>query len=431
MFQKVPRGNVRAILANSGWLLADRVIRMTLGVFVGAWVARYLGPASFGELAYAIAYIALFQTVATLGLDGVVVRDISRNVDSAGEVLGTAFVLRAVAGSTTWLIGVGALAWFKGVTNPYVILSAILGANLVFQAADAIDLWFQSQVQSRRTVIAKLLACFASNLIKVLLIYFKAPLPAFAGVLAFEVAAGALALSIVYGRAPAPGAWRFHRPEAFRLLTESWPFIVAGAVNMVQARIEFVMIESFLGASALGQYAAASRFIEIFDLIFVALGTSIFPKVSKGGPETSDTTFQRVYFLAVLTYIAIVPVLFCVWLSLGVIYGSQYDVARRIFPLMAVRPLLAYIGIAKSMIIRVSFPPRYALFCSAIGACLAAGGAYFLLPTLGLTGAIVASLASYLVSNVLIDALFFRKNFSNILLCWKQWRYFTGLIRVA
>ena len=47
----VGRSAVHAILANSGWLLADRVLRMALAVLVGAWVARHLGPGRYGELA--------------------------------------------------------------------------------------------------------------------------------------------------------------------------------------------------------------------------------------------------------------------------------------------------------------------------------------------------------------------------------------------
>lgn len=64
------------ILANMGWLLADRVLRVFVSLLLGAWVARYLGPEQFGKLNYAIALVSLFSVFATLGLEEIVIRDL-------------------------------------------------------------------------------------------------------------------------------------------------------------------------------------------------------------------------------------------------------------------------------------------------------------------------------------------------------------------
>src|ERR1700744_44346 len=85
------QGPLRAIVANTGWLVFDRVIRVLIGLTVGAWIARYLGPAGSGELSYVVAFIALFQAAANLGADAIVVRDIARAPERAADILGTAF----------------------------------------------------------------------------------------------------------------------------------------------------------------------------------------------------------------------------------------------------------------------------------------------------------------------------------------------------
>ena len=43
---------LHAAIHNSGWIIFDKLLRALLGLLVGAWVARYLGPSQFGELAY-------------------------------------------------------------------------------------------------------------------------------------------------------------------------------------------------------------------------------------------------------------------------------------------------------------------------------------------------------------------------------------------
>ena len=59
---------------NTSWLFAEKIIRMVVGLFVGVWVARYLGPEKFGLLSFVQSFVGLFTIFATLGLDVIVVR---------------------------------------------------------------------------------------------------------------------------------------------------------------------------------------------------------------------------------------------------------------------------------------------------------------------------------------------------------------------
>ena len=146
----------RQVVANSGWLLLDRLVRAVIGLLVGAWVARHLGPAHFGTLAYVLAYVALFQPFANLSADAIVVRNVSQAPNSAAEMLGATLALRLMIGFVCWLLAIAGAAMVGVEDSNLVLLTAVVGGTLVFQAADVVDLWFQSQTQSRRTVVAKL-----------------------------------------------------------------------------------------------------------------------------------------------------------------------------------------------------------------------------------------------------------------------------------
>ncbi len=73
----------------------------------------------------------------------------------------TILFLRPADGLSHWLVG-------------------ILSAGIIIQAFDAIDFWFQSQVQSKYTVIAKGVAYLVLSALKIILILLEAPLVAFA-----------------------------------------------------------------------------------------------------------------------------------------------------------------------------------------------------------------------------------------------------------
>lgn len=68
----------RRYFVNTSWLFAEKILRMVVGLIVGVWVARYLGPERYGLLNYAMSFVGLFSAIATLGLDGIVVCDESK-----------------------------------------------------------------------------------------------------------------------------------------------------------------------------------------------------------------------------------------------------------------------------------------------------------------------------------------------------------------
>jgi O-antigen/teichoic acid export membrane protein len=88
------RAYLQNVVNNIGWQFADNIVRMVVGLVVGIWVARYLGPEQFGLFSYALAFVTLFGTFATLGLDDIIVRDLVRSPDSRNSILGSACLLR-------------------------------------------------------------------------------------------------------------------------------------------------------------------------------------------------------------------------------------------------------------------------------------------------------------------------------------------------
>ena len=90
--------NILNFLSNMSWLFMDKIIRMLIGLFIGVWVARYLGPEQFGLLNFATAFVSLFGVVAALGLQDIVVRDLVKEPELAHKTLGTAFSLQLWSG---------------------------------------------------------------------------------------------------------------------------------------------------------------------------------------------------------------------------------------------------------------------------------------------------------------------------------------------
>lgn len=413
--QVAGRVNLHAVIHNSGWLLFDKLVRLLLGLVVGAWVARYLGPAQYGQLAYALAYLAFFQAIVGLGMDSILVRDIALNRGQASEILGTAFFLRLICGLVGWLLAVFGMGLLNGWGDGAVWLTALAGGALVFQAADAVDLWFQSQSKSRLTVVAKLAAYLLSSGVKVALILMQAPLPAFAGVFALDACVSAIGLFIAYRKFPSGRRWLLVKTRGVALLKESWPFLLSGLSIMVYIRIDQIMIKEMLGEAQLGIYAVILPLSTFWQVVPTTLAVSLAPIVAKQR-QAGFVQYQRsiVLVFRIFFYLAVVFCLltyvFSGWL-VKLLYGPQYLEAVSILDLHVISNLFCFLGIAHGL--WLVNERRFAV--RLYGTLLAGGCAiflnYWLLPLIGLLGACVAAIAAQAVAAFLANAVLDRASF--------------------
>ena len=131
------RTNLLAVIHNTGWLFADKGMRMVMGVLVGAWVARYLGPSQFGELAYVVAFVTFFSVISQLGLDTVAIRDMACNKLHSATILGTVVRLRLITGFLCWGIAIAGMALLRPGDTLSLVLTAIIAGTVFFRLQTA------------------------------------------------------------------------------------------------------------------------------------------------------------------------------------------------------------------------------------------------------------------------------------------------------
>ncbi|MEH2273598.1 MAG: flippase [Nostoc sp.] len=347
------RSGLRAIIANTGWLFADRILRMGASLVVGIWVARYLGVQQYGLFNYALAFVSLFSPIFTLGLDDVVVRHIVRQSSNKEEILGTTFWLKLLGGIASVLLAVSTMFFLGEHETLKIWLVAILGMVGIFRAADTIELWFQSQVQSKYTVIAKNTAFLLNSVIKIALILIKAPLLAFAWVTLAEFAMSAISLLIVYQlKGSSLQLWRWSFAAAKILLKESLPLIFSGFAIMIFMRIDQVMLGQMIGDSEVGVYSAAVRISEIWYFIPAAIVSSVAPAIYAAKEKSESLYYHRIgQLLSLMTCISLAIALPMTFLSDNIIivmFGSGYAEAGSILAVHIWTSLFVFMGLATS-----------------------------------------------------------------------------------
>ena len=59
------------VIKNSLWLILDKALRLLCGLFIGSWVARYLGAEQYGLMSFAVSYAAVFISFSPVGLENI------------------------------------------------------------------------------------------------------------------------------------------------------------------------------------------------------------------------------------------------------------------------------------------------------------------------------------------------------------------------
>ena len=395
-------------LKNTSWLFGERILRMSVGLVVSLWVARYLGPTRFGVLSYAQSFAALFTVFSTLGLDGIVVRELIANESKRDVLMGTSFLLKLGGAFFVILLLTVAVSFSSNdkITNVLII---IVGSASIFQSLNVIDFYFQSKVLSKFVVYANVITFFVSSVIKVILILKKAPLIAFGIVILVDSILVALGCLFFYLKNNlSVKKWRFDKYLAISLIKDSWPLILGGFMVSVYMKIDQVMIKEMLDPNAVGQYAAAANLNEYWNFINVIIISSLFPAIlnaKKISEELYYKRLQRLYDLVVWIAIMIaLPLTLFSGRIVHLLYGAAFSAAGDVLKIYVWSGVFVFLGVASGKWILSENLTMLSFWRTFIGAVVNIILNIVLIPLYGINGAANATLISYFISGFLFDA---------------------------
>jgi len=394
------RHNLQKIISNTGWLFGDHILRMGVGLFVGVWVARYLGPEQYGILNYALAFVGLFSVLSTLGLDGIAVREIVKYPKNQNEILGSVFILKLSGGCLAFLSVVVISAIIKPEDTLTRLIIGIVGLGLIIQSFNTIDLWFRSQVASKYTVLANNSSFVLASVSKVLLVLKQASLLAFVMVNLAQTILSAIGL-IFFFKKKGKSLIQL-KPTysvAVSLIKESWPLIFGGLAIAIYMKIDQIMLGEMIGKKAVGTYAAAVRISEVWYFIPMAIASSVFPAIVKSkqlGEKIYKYRIQKFYDLnATLAYLLSIPITFLAPFIIRTLFGDAYAGAETIFAIHIWACLFVFLGVARGRYLINEGLIKFSFFAAGVGAIVNLGLNFVLIPLYEGVGAAIATVFSY------------------------------------
>ena len=396
------------ILENIGWLFFDKILRMGLGLLIGVWIARYLGPEQFGSLSFAIAFTWLFGAISTLGLPEIVVRDLVRKPDTKLETLGTAAALLFLGGVLTYCLILITIFWIRPEDQLAKILVAILGSTMLFKASEIAVYWFESQVISKYTVWVQNGSFLIFAGIKVLLILNSTPLIAFAWITLGEALIAAIMLSIMLGiHGPRLRQLCVSLARAKILLKDSWPLLLSSIAVVVYMKIDQIMLGQMVGDEAVGIYSAAVRISEVWYFIPTMIVASVFPAILKARNSSEEQYYKKLQHLFdLMLWLSIgiaLPMTFLSESVIKILFGETYLDASSILSIHIWASVFVFLGVASSKWFIAENRQILSFQRTTIGALANVILNFLFIPQFQAVGAATATIISYAIATIISD----------------------------
>ena len=301
---------------------------------------------------------------------------------------------------------VTAFAFIANHNEPITIMVCFLySLNLIFQALELMQYWFQAKFLSKYTSIVSLCAYFIVSAYKIYLLVSAKNVYWFAISNAFDYALIAVGIIIIYhklGGQKLKFSWNLGK----QMYSRSKHYILAGMMVTIFAQTDKIMIKLMIDESATGYYGAAVATAGLTSFVFTAIIDSFRPSIFEGQKESLVVFEHRLTLLySIVIYVSLAQsAVMTAFASIiiRILYGSAYDPAINALRIVVWYTTFSYMGSVRNVWILANDKQHLLWKINLLGAVTNIVLNAFFITMLGINGAAIASLITQFFTNVII-----------------------------
>ena len=394
---------------NASWIIGGKVIQMLISLVVGLITARYLGPANYGLINYANAYIAFFTSLCNLGINSVIVKNFVDHPEEEGETLGTSILLKFLSSTLSCIIIFLIVSVADAGETETILVVLLSSISVIFNIFSTLNYWFQSRYLAKRTAVTALISYMSVAVYKIILLVTGKSVLWFAFSMSVDYIAYAIIIFLFYKKEGGP-KFSVSLSKAKELLNSSYHFILSGLMVAVYGYTDKFMLKQMLDSESVGYYSTATAICSMWTFVLTAIIDSVYPTIMNLH-KTDKIGFERKnrQLYAIVFYVSVaVSVCFTLFgnIVINILYGAKF--AGAVGPLRVVTwyTAFSFLGVARNAWIVCENKQKYLKYmyiCAAvINICLN----LCLIPIMGATGAALASLITEICTSIILPLIF-------------------------
>lgn len=320
--------NLRKLAKNTGMLFIAQIVSYILGFFYILYTARYLGANEFGVLSLALAFTTIFGIFMDLGLNTLIIREVSKDKSLTSKYLGNAIVMKIILIIITFgliILTSNIIGYPKQTNNIIYLISISVVFTSIYGTFNSI---FQAYEKMEYSSIILILNGSLMFIGVLLAISFNFEVFGFAFIYLIVNLIIFLITLIIY-------IWKFSLPK-LQIDLNFWRYTIndalffgiAGIFSTIYFSINSVFLSIMIGNDAVGYYNAVYRLISILIFIPSVFMISFFPIMSrqfKNAKNELKISYEKSfkYLLITAMFIFTYGLIFADKIVL-IIYGNEY-----------------------------------------------------------------------------------------------------------
>jgi O-antigen/teichoic acid export membrane protein len=334
----IEKKNLFAKYANIGkgtaknflYLIASQGIYKILAFLTFIFIARYLGAEAFGQMSYALSFVAFFMLIADFGVSDLLIREAAgesqeRRLRYIHNISTLKFFLALIT-----FIAIISVALILRETKEIIITIAMFGLAMV---CDSYTIFLKSIFRVSERMKYEAISIVFEGILKVALVFIIIKSVTSSVLIIAQAFLLVSVVTLIFTLLTARARFAYFKLcfdlKLWRtLFIGGTPFAVLIFFQVINFKIDTIMLSKMTDHIITGWFSAAARFLEPMLIIATTFTAAAFPVVSRLSKK-SDGSVVSVY-KASLVILTLISVLLGVILFLGAdfyipfLFGNEF-----------------------------------------------------------------------------------------------------------
>jgi len=387
----------RLLIKNTGVQMVAHGVSTAIGLATMFVLSRYLGVEGFGQFNYIFAFFYFFLTINDFGVNTIVVREVSKQRERAGEIIGAmlsfklllAVISLVAAWTAIWVMDFPTDLRDALLLYAFVLpLTALQLPAVIFQVALRME--YPSLIATFHRIAAFLLLMGG--------VWMGYRLTAL--VSALVLAEGvSLFFVLKYARKFVRPTWWFDPRLWKKILRSSMWLGIAGLFGSLINRVDFIMLERMTDLYQVGLYSAAykvTNLLEAFPLMIMGTIYPLMSRYAKEDPERLRALYKKsVLYLGVAAVPMGLGITFFAPAIVQLLFGAKFIGADRGLMVLVWSTVFLYFSISGGNLLISMGKEKINLVILSFGAFVNIGLNLIWIPTMGFVGAALSTAITF------------------------------------
>lgn len=386
--------NKKNFKINLSWLVFDKIFRASLNIALSIILARSLGPENFGILSYLLAFLFLFTTFSSIGMNPLLTNSIIKGPrKSSQSKLINAYYIRFFASLISYILFILIIFLFNK-NQIYTHYSLILGLGIVLKSSEVFFSHFEANSQSKYIVISQLIGLVFSLLLILYIVNKDLDYIFIYCAITLDALIVFVLINFFFFLKTKIIFTRFNFSESKKIFLKSFPILVSALSIILYMRIDQIMIKSILNEYSLGIYSASVRYVEIFHFIPKIIIISFLPiLLKKKNYQNELLKLNSICFkLSILSFIIIFSTSS---FMIEFIFGQTYKDSILVTKILSVSIIFVFFGVINEHWYVKNNLQKYYAFNVLLGAIINILLNYYFIKLFGIIGAAYSTIITY------------------------------------